>query len=131
MSTPSRPLSPHLGVYRWQYTMALSVLHRATGLALSAALVALALWLVAVASGPAAYGPVAALLGSAPGFVLLGLLALAFWYHFVAGIRHLVFDTGRALERREARRSAVVVVVAVLLLSAATLAYALHARGLL
>jgi succinate dehydrogenase / fumarate reductase cytochrome b subunit len=130
MSTPSRPLSPHLGIYRRQHTMVLSVLHRATGLALSAGLLGLTLWLLAVAAGPDSYRPLAALLASAPGRVLLAGFTAAFWYHFVAGIRHLVFDTGHALERREARRSAIVVVVAALALTAATLLLVLRARGL-
>jgi succinate dehydrogenase / fumarate reductase cytochrome b subunit len=130
MSTPSRPLSPHLGIYRRQHTMVLSVLHRATGLALSAGLLGLTLWLLAVAAGPDSYRPLAALLASAPGCVLLAGFTAAFWYHFVAGIRHLVFDTGHALERREARRSAIVVVVAALALTAATLLLVLRARGL-
>ena len=124
MSTPSRPLSPHLGIYRRQYTMVLSILHRATGLALSAALLALTAWLLALAAGPDAYRPLERAFAGLPGRVLLAGLALTFWYHFVAGIRHLVFDTGRSLERAAARRSALVVVVAVLLLTAATLVFA-------
>jgi len=62
--------------------------------------------------------------------VLLAGFAAAFWYHFVAGIRHLVFDTGRALERAAARRSAVVVVVATLALVLLTAWAVLRARGL-
>lgn len=130
MSAPDRPLSPHLGIYRLQHTMVLSVLHRATGLALSAGLVLLSLWLLAVACGEARYRTLAALLESPLGLIVLAGFIASFWYHFVAGIRHLVFDTGRALERREARRSAVVVVVASVLLTAATIAWVLHARGL-
>ena len=130
MSAPDRPLSPHLGIYRRQHTMVLSVLHRAAGLALSAGLVLLCAWLLAVAGGEERYRALAALLASPLGLVVLAGCIASFWYHFVAGIRHLVFDTGHALERREARRSAVVVAVASLLLTAATLGWALHARGL-
>jgi succinate dehydrogenase cytochrome b subunit len=129
MSTPSRPLSPHLGIYRRQYTMVLSILHRATGLGLSAGLIGLTLWLLAVAAGPETYRKLAAALATPAGLALLAAFTATFWYHFVAGIRHLVFDTGHALERREARRSAVVVGVAVLALTAATLAWALRTRG--
>jgi succinate dehydrogenase / fumarate reductase cytochrome b subunit len=111
--------------------MVLSVLHRATGLALSAGLLLLVAWLLAVACGEARYRTLATLLGSPLGLIVLAGFAASFWYHFVAGIRHLVFDTGHALERREARRSALVVVLAALALTIATLAWALHARGLL
>ncbi len=130
MSTPDRPLSPHLQIYRRGHTMVLSILHRATGMALSAGLVVLAAWLLAVASGPDTYNALKARLDSWLGLALLAGFALAFWYHFVAGIRHLVFDTGRSLERREARRSAAVVVIATLVLVATTLWAVLRQRGL-
>jgi succinate dehydrogenase / fumarate reductase cytochrome b subunit len=130
MSTPSRPLSPHLQIYRRGHTMVLSILHRATGIALSAGVLVLACWLLGVASGPEVYNALKARLDSWAGLVLLAGFAVAFWYHFVAGIRHLVFDTGRSLERAEARRSAIVVVVATLVRVAATLWAVLRQRGL-
>jgi len=37
-------------------------------------------------------------------------LIMAFCYHLIAGIRHLVWDTGRGLERAQAQRSAWLVV---------------------
>ncbi len=108
-----RPLSPHLTIYRFAYTMSLSILHRITGIGLAAGLVVLALWLTAVAQGEAAYqrftdGPAAPLLR-----VLLGLWLVAFLYHFANGIRHLAWDAGFGLERVQARRSARVVIIAV------------------
>lgn len=130
MSIPIRPTSPHLQIYRRSYTMVLSILHRATGLALSVGLLLLSAWLLAVGTGPAGYARLMALLDSPPGLVVLAGFGGAFWYHFVAGIRHLVFDTGRCLERREARRSAVVVIVATIALCALTLWSVLRLRGL-
>lgn len=113
-----RPLSPHLFIYRFAYTMATSILHRASGLALSAGLLLLAVWLVALASGPESYAAVAACLGSWPGRVLLGLVLLAFCYHFCNGIRHLLWDLGFGLERRVARRSAAAVISLALVVAA-------------
>ena len=127
MATPPRPLSPHLQVYRPQYTSVLSVLHRATGLVLALGLVLLAAALVALAEGPAAWARVAMLLGSGLGRLVAGGVAFAFWYHFCAGLRHLVFDSGRGLERSSARRSAAIVVVAALVLGAATVLAMLRA----
>ena len=49
---PSRPLSPHLGIYKWGPHMTVSIVHRATGIGLS--MVGLPLfvwWLAASASG--------------------------------------------------------------------------------
>ena len=129
MATRPRPLSPHLQVYRPQYTMVLSILHRASGVVLSLGLLLLAYWLLALASGPLAYAGAARLLASPLGLLLRAGFTLAFWYHFCNGIRHLNWDTGRGLEKAAARRSAVVVLVAVLLLTAASLAAMLHVGG--
>jgi succinate dehydrogenase / fumarate reductase cytochrome b subunit len=114
-----RPLSPHLFIYRFAYTMATSILHRASGVVLSLGLLLLATWLVALASGPERYAAVATCMGSWPGRVLLGALLLAFCYHFCNGIRHLFWDIGIGLERRAARRSAAVVITAAVVAAAA------------
>ena len=114
----NRPLSPHLTVYRFKYTLTTSILNRLTGLALSAGLVPLVYWLAAVAAGPQAQARAQRLL-MLPPFRLIGaLLVLCFCYHLAAGIRHLVWDTGRGLERTQAQRSA-------WLIGAASLALAL------
>jgi len=113
-----RPLSPHLGVYRLMYTMVLSILHRLTGVAASVGFLLMAWWLMALAGGPDAYSVAVTLLRTAPFKLALAGFALAFIYHFCNGIRHLVWDTGRGLERAQARRSGRVVIVATLLLFA-------------
>lgn len=117
----SRPLSPHLTVYRFAYTMALSILHRATGLLLSVGLFLLVAWLAALAAGPETYGSFRAFAASWPVKVLLALLLAAFCYHLANGIRHLFWDMGRGLERAQARRSGRIVLVASLLAAVALL----------
>lgn len=129
MATRPRPLSPHLQIYRPQYTMVLSILHRATGVVLAIGLLLLAYWLLALASGPAAYAGATHVLASPFGFLVLAGFTLAFWYHFCTGIRHLVWDTGRGLERTAARRSAPIVIVAALALTAASLVAMLRFGG--
>jgi len=116
MTSRDRPLSPHLQVYRFGYTMALSILHRMTGIVLSLGLLALTAWLVGLAVGARGYGRVVAVLGSAPGLVLLAGVLAAFCYHLCCGVRHLLFDTGHGLERREARWSARITIAAAVLL---------------
>lgn len=128
MQKRERPLSPHLQVYRPMYTMVLSISHRITGVALSVAFLGFAYWLLALATGPETYDRAMRLAGSPVGLLVLAGVAFAFWYHFFAGIRHLVWDTGRMLEKPAARRSAVVVVVATVVLTLATVA-AIVARG--
>jgi succinate dehydrogenase / fumarate reductase cytochrome b subunit len=98
MATTGRPLSPHLQVYRWQLTMALSITHRATGLALVGGTLLLVWWLMAAAVGPDAYGIVQGFVGSWFGLLLLFGWSAALFFHLCAGIRHLVWDTGRALD---------------------------------
>jgi len=103
---PERPLSPHLSVYKFKYTLASSILNRFAGLILSAGLAILVYWLMALAAGVHAYVQARALLSLAVMKVFYALLLAAFAYHLVAGIRHLVWDTGRGLERKTAERSA-------------------------
>lgn len=88
----SRPLSPHLQVWRWHWTMAASIMHRATGIGLYAGSLVLTAWLVSAAMGPAAYATVTSLMASIPGQALLFLWTLAVAYHFANGIRHLLWD---------------------------------------
>jgi succinate dehydrogenase / fumarate reductase, cytochrome b subunit len=98
MKSAERPLSPHLQIYRWQLTSVMSILHRATGIALSVGGVLLVWWLVAAASGPEAYGDFQDFLGSWLGIALLLGWTAALFYHLCNGIRHLVWDTGHALD---------------------------------
>lgn len=123
-----RPLSPHVTIYRWAYTMALSILHRVSGIALFAALIVCVCWLTAAASGSEAYGAAMALLGAAPFKLLIALALIALCYHFCNGLRHLAWDVGLGFERAQARRSGVIVVV-VTLLGALILIYALFRTG--
>ena len=98
MRTDPRPLSPHLQIYRPQLTSVLSIVHRATGVALSIGTLLLVWWLVAAANGPDAYDNVQRFLGSWIGLVLLFGWSLALFYHLCNGLRHLWWDTGHGLD---------------------------------
>ncbi|MDF3019568.1 MAG: Succinate dehydrogenase cytochrome b556 subunit [Steroidobacteraceae bacterium] len=115
---PPRPLSPHLGVYKFMYTLSLSILHRITGVAASVGFLVLAWWLMALATGHDAYDRAMRLLDTPLAKLLLVGFTFSFVYHFCNGIRHLVWDTGRGMERAQARRSGYFVIVAALLLTA-------------
>ena len=119
----TRPLSPHLSVYRMsRYTLATSIFNRITGAGLSLGLLALVYWLMAVASGAQAQARAQRLLSLPLAKMFLAALIVSFCYHLTAGIRHLVWDTGRGLERAQAQRSAWLV-VAVSVVLALILAY--------
>ena len=113
-----RPLSPHLGVYKFAYTMSLSILHRTTGCAAAVGFLLFVWWLMALASGPDSYARAMQALSSPFAKLLLVGFTFSFVYHFCNGIRHLVWDTGRGLERAQARRSGVLAIVAALALTA-------------
>ncbi len=120
-----RPLSPHIQIYRWQLTSVLSILHRATGIALAAGALLLVWWLIAAASGAEAFERVSAVLASVPGRVFLFGWTLSFFYHFANGIRHLCWDTGRGMDLATVYRSgwAVIAFTAVASLAAWVLGY--------
>jgi succinate dehydrogenase / fumarate reductase, cytochrome b subunit len=126
----NRPLSPHLGVYKFMYTMSLSILHRITGCAAAVGFLLFVWWLMALATGPAAYAATMRSLSSPLAKLLLVGFTFSFVYHFCNGIRHLVWDTGRGLERAQARRSGAAVVVVAVLLTAAAVWCACRAFGL-
>ncbi len=106
MSTPKyqRPLSPFL-LYRWQYTMALSFLHRFTGCTLSVGLLLLVYWLAAVAGGADAYASAQEVFAHPLTRVALVGFSFAFFYHLMNGVRHLVWDTGHGFDKAQARAS--------------------------
>ncbi|MBI5131003.1 MAG: succinate dehydrogenase, cytochrome b556 subunit [Rhodopseudomonas palustris] len=89
-----RPLSPHMQAYRWSLTMALSIVHRATGIALYFGTLLLAWWLIACAAGPAAYANVQAFTGSWIGRLILFGYTWALMHHLLSGVRHFVWDLG-------------------------------------
>ena len=91
---PERPLSPHLQIYRWSVTMFSSIFHRMTGIALGAGTLIVAWWLIATAMGPDAYADFAAVAGHWFGRLVLLGFTVAFTYHLLNGIRHLVWDLG-------------------------------------
>ena len=113
----ARPLSPHLQIYRWQWTMALSILHRATGCALAVGTLLLVYWLMAAAAGADSYKAAQAFLKGWIGTLLLLGWSFALFYHLCNGIRHLFWDAGKGFDLKTGQMSAGIVVVASGLLS--------------
>ena len=119
MATRERPLSPHLQVYRWQITMVMSILHRATGVALTVGAFGLAWWLVSMATGGETAARAMACVSSPIGMVLVFGFSLALVYHFLNGIRHLLWDAGRGYDIPSVYKSGYTVVVLTVVLTAA------------
>lgn len=97
-----RPLSPHLGIYRMQINMAMSIVHRITGGALYFGTILLAAWLIATAAGPDAFAVVNTVFGHLLGKLVLLGYSWALIHHMLGGMRHLLWDTGRALDIKSA-----------------------------
>lgn len=95
----ARPMSPHLTVYRFRPTMAMSILHRITGSALYVGTLLVVWWLVAAAAGPEAFATASWFLGSLIGQLILFGYTWALLHHMFGGIRHLVWDTGHGLSK--------------------------------
>lgn len=109
MPGAERPLSPHLQIYRWYLTMAMSIAHRASGVALALGLLLVTWWLTALARGPESFATVQAVVDNPlGGLVLFGYTAAVF-YHLGNGIRHLAWDLGLGFEKETANRSGVAV----------------------
>jgi succinate dehydrogenase / fumarate reductase, cytochrome b subunit len=98
----ARPLSPHMSIYRPMLSMMMSIVHRITGAALYFGTLLLVWWLLAVASGPAAYATFQSAASSWIGRLILLGYTWALVHHMLGGLRYLVWDTGHgfgAVER--------------------------------
>lgn len=113
----NRPLSPHLQVYRPQLTSVMSILHRATGVALSVGSILFVVWLWSLAGGEQRYTSVAKFFDFWLIKFALFLWTLAFYYHLLNGIRHLMWDFGAGFELKEAYRSGYIVLGATVFLT--------------
>jgi succinate dehydrogenase / fumarate reductase cytochrome b subunit len=98
MSVRARPTSPHLQIYRWTITMAMSIVHRATGIANYAGMALLAIWLVAAAADQEALNLVNAVYGSWFGQVVLFGFTWSLVHHMLGGLRHWVWDFAVMME---------------------------------
>ena len=124
--TQSRPLSPHLTVWKWGPHMLVSILHRVTGGALTVAgLGILSWWLMAIAQGGEAYAVFTQASTHIVGRPILIGLTWAFFQHLLSGIRHLVIDTGYGFELKTSKTLSILTLVGSVLMTAAVWAYIL------
>jgi len=118
MSNNGRPLSPHLSIYRWPITMTMSILHRATGVAMSVGFIVLVGWLFDAAMGAETYAAMLTYLDTMVGKLLLMGWSFAFFFHLSNGVRHLIWDSGRGFEKTTANASAWFVLLSAIVLTA-------------
>jgi succinate dehydrogenase / fumarate reductase cytochrome b subunit len=118
-NTSTRPLSPHLTIWRWGPHMVVSILHRVSGVALSfAGLGILTWWLWALANGADSYAAFTRAAAHPLGLVVLVGLTWSFFQHLLSGIRHLIMDTGQGFELGINKTMAILTIIGSLLLTA-------------
>lgn len=97
--TTSRPLSPHLTIWKWGPHMAISILHRVTGNGLATAgILGVVWWLMAIAMGPEAYATFVKCATSPIGYLVMIGISWFFFQHMMSGLRHFVLDLGAGYE---------------------------------
>lgn len=101
-TTPPRPLSPHMQVWRWHITMFSSIMHRATGVGSIAGLLMVIAWLVSLGLGNEAYTHFLTFAASPLGLAVWFLLSLAGFVHLTGGLRHFIWDLGASFEPKKA-----------------------------
>jgi succinate dehydrogenase / fumarate reductase cytochrome b subunit len=94
----TRPLSPHLQIYRPQLTSITSILSRLTGNGLIVGTMLAVWWLLAAATSPEYFAVANAVATSWFGDLVFTGSLWAVWYHYLAGLRHLYFDAGKGLD---------------------------------
>jgi succinate dehydrogenase / fumarate reductase cytochrome b subunit len=121
MAKLERPLSPHIQIYRLKHTfLSLSVWHRATGVALTVGIVLLIYWLAAAAAGSTSYDRALEVLSSPLAKIAMFGWLWSFFYHLLAGIRHLGWDLGYGFEKVFARKTGRLVLVGSVVLTVLT-----------
>ncbi|MDX2204630.1 MAG: succinate dehydrogenase, cytochrome b556 subunit [Hyphomicrobiaceae bacterium] len=125
----TRPLSPHLSVYRFEINMLMSILHRITGAANYFGTAFLAAWLLAAAMGPKQFDSINALLGHPIGMLLVFGYSWSVIHHLVGGVRHLVWDTGRGFSIGEVNTLSWLTIILSLVLTAGLWVGGLAWRG--
>jgi len=113
----NRPLSPHLSIYRPQLTSITSIFTRITGNALILGALLIVWWFAALASGPEAYARANGFMTSWFGDLIMFGSVACLWYHTLAGIRHLIWDSGHMLDVERSEKAGLVIIVASVLLT--------------
>ena len=128
-ASSTRPLSPHIQIWRFTVTMAASITHRATGAILYGGTLLLAAWIFAAASNPEAFSTINAIIRSPIGIVVIAGYVWALMFHAMNGLRHLYWDSGRGLAPKTATITSWVVYIGSLLLAAFILWASYAANG--
>lgn len=116
----NRPLSPHLQIYKLPVTGVISITHRFAGVLLSAGLLFVVYLLSILVEGPEAYAAMQSTMSQGIMRFFFWSFILALFIHLCHGVRHLIWDTGKTLERETLTRYAVLELAASVVLTLLT-----------
>jgi len=94
----TRPLSPHLQIYKLPLPAVMSITHRISGVVLSSGTVLLA-------SGETGFATAQMVLSHPLGMLVMAGYSAALFYHGCNGVRHLFWDMGKGLTIEAVYRS--------------------------
>ncbi len=123
----SRPLSPHLSIYRFSASMLMSILHRVTGVALAGSSLIFLSWLIALYSGAEIYQQWVNSFTTIPGYFILFSINYIFFHHLFGGIRHFILDSGYGYNTRTITQLAHLTWLFALVMTIATWSYIYYA----
>lgn len=121
----NRPLSPHLEIYKLPLNAIVSILHRATGVAIGGVTMLVALWFLGAAWSEPVFNAIDWFITSWLGWLILLAGAASLWFHFFNGIRHLIWDTGAWFGQKRVARSAMNTIILAGVATLATLIVAI------
>ena len=128
MNAFKNPLSPHLQIYRWHVSSLLSITHRISGVINLFSLILIFFWLIFLNLSENSYASFLLIINSFIGkFILIGF-TWSMSFHFLSGIRHLIWDLGYGFEIKTANISGIIVIISSLIL---TVIFWLVGRGLI
>jgi succinate dehydrogenase / fumarate reductase cytochrome b subunit len=111
----TRPLSPHLTIYRPQISSLLSISHRISGILLFIGALFIC-WFVTAAVFCPDFAQCSYIDSMIVKFAMLAWTMMLF-FHLLNGIRHLFWDMGHGFEIKTMNRSGILVVLTTLLLT--------------
>ena len=103
MKHNNNPLSPHLGIYKWQISSLLSITHRIVGVINILAITLICFWTLSLLLGENSYEVTKIFLKSFFGKFIIISLCWTFSFHILNEIRHLIWDMGYGFDLKIAK----------------------------
>ena len=103
MQNSNNPLSPHLGIYKWQISSLLSITHRIVGVINILAITLICFWTLSLLLGENSYEVTKIFLKSFFGKFIIISLCWTFSFHILNEIRHLIWDMGYGFDLKIAK----------------------------